>query len=155
MKIVATWNEPMGFTAVDEHNHTVVMDASAEAGGLGMGVSPVKLLLMGLAGCMGMDVVSILRKKRQPITGMTITVSGERQDTHPKVFREVNVDFTIQGDEVQPEAVQRAIELSAERYCTVEATLRPQAAVHHRFRLLDSAGEPRHESDWWTPDGGA
>ncbi len=155
MKIVATWKDPMGFTAVDENSHTVVMDASSEAGGMGMGVSPVKLLLMGLAGCMGMDVISILRKKRQPVTGMTITVTGERQDTHPKVFREVSVDFTIQGAAVQPEAVQRALELSADRYCTVEATLRPQASVRHRFRLLDDTGETCYESDWWTSEGGA
>jgi len=97
------------------------------------------LLLVGLGGCTGMDVISILRKKRQQVTGYEVHVTGIRAEDHPMVFVEITVEYVITGHHVQPEAVERAIQLSAQRYCGAGAMLEKVAHLTHTFRIVEAA----------------
>jgi putative redox protein len=115
-------------------DHVVTAD-SAEGD---TGARPAELLLMALASCTAMDVISILRKKRQPVERYEVSVVGEQRTGHPAVFERIEVEHTVQGL-VEPEAVRRAIELSATRYCAVGATLSSGVTqIRHRYRLLAS-----------------
>jgi putative redox protein len=100
----------------------------------------MELLLVGLAGCTGMDVISILRKKRQQVTGYAVHVVGGRAEDNPMVFVEITVVHIVTGHHIQPEAVARAIQLSEERYCGAGAMLGKVAHLTHTFRILDVAG---------------
>jgi putative redox protein len=99
----------------------------------------MELLLVGLGGCTGMDVISILRKKREPVTGYEVHVSGIRAEDHPMVFVEITVEHIVTGHEIQPEAVARAIQLSKERYCGAGAMLGKVAHLTHTFRIVEAA----------------
>jgi putative redox protein len=122
----------MRFRIASGSGHEVTVDdVDGDAG-----ARPAELLLMALAGCTAMDVISILRKKRQPVERYEVSVAGEQRDGHPAIFERVDVEHTIQGL-VEPEAVRRAIELSATRYCAVGATLSSGVTqIRHRYRLL-------------------
>lgn len=107
---------------------------TADAGDLRSGPGPTESVLAALAGCTSMDVASILRKKRQRATTYQIAVSGEKSDEHPKVYTRIVVEHRVAGD-VQPEALRRAIEMSATNYCPVSAMLSKGVTVEHRYRL--------------------
>jgi putative redox protein len=132
--------EGMRFMAESGSGHIVNMDASVEHGGADLGFRPMELLLVGLAGCTAMDVISILRKKRQEVRGYTVAVSGVRAETDPMVFTEITVEHRVFGHEVDPEAVRRAIELSETRYCGAGAMLGKTARLTHTFRILEDDG---------------
>jgi putative redox protein len=112
----------------------VHMDAPA-AGELPAGPSPMEMVLMSLAGCSGMDVVSILRKKRQPVEDLEVRVRGKRRDDYPTVFSEIALEYIVHGD-VDPQAVERAIELSRDRYCPVWAMLGRSVLITATSRVL-------------------
>jgi putative redox protein len=120
--------------------HTVVLDnAEGDAG-----PRPIELLLMAQAGCTAMDVASILRKKRQPFSRYEVRVAGEQRDAHPHSFERVRVVHLVEGD-VEVDAVRRAIELSATRYCSVTANLASGAAeVRHAYIVRDAVGEEHY-----------
>lgn len=101
----------------------------------------MEMLLIGLAGCTGMDVISILRKKRQQVTGYEVRVRGERADDHPMVFTEIVVEHIISGHDVSPEAVARAVELSETKYCGAGAMLGKTAKLIQTLRIVDAAPE--------------
>lgn len=123
----------------DGFGHTVVMDAKPEYKGEGAGIRPVELLLQGLAGCTGMDVISILEKKRQDVRGLEIIVTGTpRTDDYPKIYTDISVEYVVTGFGVQPEAVARAIELSEEKYCSVKGMLRDEVRVTTSFRVIEA-----------------
>ena len=132
--------EGMRFMAESGSGHIVNLDASVEHGGADLGFRPMELLLVGLAGCTAMDVISILRKKRQEVRGYTVAVSGVRAETDPKVFTEITVEHRVFGHEVDPEAVRRAIELSESRYCGAGAMLGKTARLTHTYRILEDDG---------------
>jgi putative redox protein len=129
----------MRFGAEAGSGHHVTLDAAEHGGGHNEGFRPMELLLVGLAGCTGMDVISILRKKRQRVTGYAVHVVGVRAEEHPMVFVEINVVHIVTGQHIQPEAVARAIQLSEERYCGAGAMLGKVAHLTHTFRILDAA----------------
>jgi putative redox protein len=129
----------MRFDAEAGSGHHLTLDAAEHAGGQNAGFQPMELLLVGLAGCTGMDVISILRKKRQNVTAYEVNVTGIRAEEHPMVFVEITVEYIITGYQVQPEAVARAIQLSEERYCGAQAMLGKVARLTHTFRILDAA----------------
>jgi putative redox protein len=108
----ATLETGMRFDAQAGSSHHVILDAAEHGGGANQGFRPMELLLVGLAGCTGMDVISILRKKRQHVTGYEVQVRGVRAEEHPMVFVEITVEHVVTGHHIQPEAVARAIELS-------------------------------------------
>lgn len=127
----------MRFTAEAGSGHQFVMDTPTDEGGASGGFSPMELPLVALAGCMGMDVVSILRKQRQDLTGYDVAVRGERADQHPKVFVRVTVEHTFTGHGLRRDMVERAIELSRTRYCSVSAMLAPTVDITHHVTLVE------------------
>ena len=129
----------MRFDAEAGSGHHVTLDAAEHGGGQNAGFRPMEMLLVGLAGCTGMDVISILRKKRQRVTAYEVHVAGIRAEDHPMVFVEITVEHIITGHQVQPEAVVRAIQLSEERYCGAGAMLGKVARLTHTFRILEAA----------------
>jgi putative redox protein len=128
----------MCFEGESGSGHTVALDASIADGGENTGFRPMELLLVGLAGCTGMDVISILRKKRQQVTAYEVRVEGRRAEEHPMVFVEISIEHIITGAHIQPEAVVRAIHLSAERYCGAGAMLGKVAHLTHTFRIIEA-----------------
>ncbi len=117
-------NGDFGFEAEDEHGHTVTLDTSPETGGRNFGVRPMQILLMGIGGCSGIDVVSILKKQRQTIDSFRIHIDGEReQGKEPSLWKHIKIVFELKG-EIDPEKAKRACELSIDKYCSVAATLR-------------------------------
>lgn len=116
-------------------NFSMDLDAEEEAGGVGAGPQPHRLLLLALAGCTSMDVISILRKKRQQVSGLSVTVQGKRAEQHPKIYTSVEVLYRVRGRHIDPRAVERSIELSRTRYCPVIATLSKVGEVTTRYEI--------------------
>src|SRR6266536_3992143 len=129
----------MRFDAKASSGHHVTLDAAEHGGGQNAGFRPMELLLVGLGGCTGMDVISILRKKRQQVTGYEVHVQGVRAEDHPMVFVVINVEHVVTGHHIQPEAVTRAIALSEERYCGAGAMLGKVAHLTHTYRIVEAA----------------
>ncbi len=129
----------MRFEVEAGSGHHVTLDAAEHGGGHNEGFRPMELLLVGLAGCTGMDVISILRKKRQQVTGYEVHVTGVRAEDHPMVFVEITVEHVVTGHHLQPGAVARAIELSEERYCGAGAMLGKVACLTHTYRIVEAA----------------
>lgn len=138
MKGSVTLQDGMHFTGTTNSNFTIFLDAKAEVGGQGKGSQPLELMLISLIGCTGMDVISILRKKRQKITHFEVKVEAERSPDHPKVFTDIKVVHIVHGEDVDPRAVERAIQLSAEIYCPAQAMLSPTVPISHTFEIVDS-----------------
>ena len=113
-----------GFEATDANGHTIKMDTSPETGGVNFGVRPMQVLLMGLGGCSGIDIVMILKKQRQQVDNFSMKIEGERQSgKEPSLWKEVKIIFELKGN-IDPEKAQRACELSMNKYCSVAETLR-------------------------------
>ncbi|HEY8531145.1 MAG TPA: OsmC family protein [Limnochorda sp.] len=125
----------MSFLAKGGSNHWVVMDADPAVGGDDAASRPMELLLMGLAGCTGMDVVSILRKKRVHVDGFEIRVHGERAEEHPKAFTHIEIEYVFYGRDLPRHDLERAVELSQEKYCGAAATLRGTASITYRITV--------------------
>ncbi len=123
-------------------NHWVVMDGSPDFGGSMAGSTPKELVLMGLAGCTASDVVSILKKKRVPLADFSINVHAEEREEHPRIFTTVNVEYVFYGDDIRKEDVERAIELSTTKYCSVSAILKASATLTHSYRIEPAANKP-------------
>jgi putative redox protein len=139
MTAIARLETGMCFDAEAGSGHHLTLDAAEHAGGQNAGFRPMELLLVGLAGCTGMDVLTILRKKRQDVTAYEVHVTGIRAEEHPMVFVEITVEHIVTGHNVQPEAVARAIQLSEQRYCGAGAMLGKVAHLTHTFRLVEAA----------------
>lgn len=137
MTAVAKLETGMRFDAQATSGHHVTLDSNELSGGQGAGFSPMEMLLVGLAGCTGMDVISILRKKRQDVIGYEVRVQGIRADEHPKVFVEISVEHVVTGHNIEPAAVARAIELSETRYCGAEAMLGKVARITNTYRIIE------------------
>ena len=136
----ASFSAGMRFEAEAGSGHRLVMDtADVEEGGQNAGFSPMELPLVALAGCMGMDIVSILRKQRQDLTGYTIGVRGVRAETHPMVFVQIEVEHTFTGRGLKREAVERALVLSETKYCSVSAMLGKTASITHTIRIEEES----------------
>lgn len=133
--------DEMQFAAAAGSGHTVILDAAEHAGGQGAGFIPMEMLLVGLAGCTGMDVISVLRKKRQQVTGYEVRVQGERAEDHPMVFTDIHVEHVVTGHNVSAEAVARAIELSETKYCGAGAMLGKTAKLVHTFQIVEAPPE--------------
>ncbi|HTY35769.1 MAG TPA: OsmC family protein [Bacteroidota bacterium] len=123
------------FVAKGNSNHWVVMDGSTEFGGSAAGSTPKELLLMALAGCTSSDVVPILKKKRAPLQDFEVHVKGIEREEHPRIFTEIHVEYVFYGDGINPADVERAIELSDTKYCSVSAILKASAPIKHTYRI--------------------
>lgn len=127
--IKVKWIDGLRFVATNSAGHSVVMDAPKQSGGDGAGFSPMQLLLIALGGCTGMDIVHIMQKQRQQINGLEISVSGTRVEEPPRIYNHIHVEYRIKGTNITENAVQRAIQLSEDKYCSVGAILKAKAAV--------------------------
>jgi len=127
------------FAAKANSNHWVIMDTKNEAGGNEAGSTPKELMLMALAGCTSMDVIPILKKKRSPIAAYECNVKGIEREEHPRIFTEIHIEYVFYGDGIRPEDVERAIELSRTKYCSVSAQLAASAKITHSFRIEPAA----------------
>ncbi|NLY52895.1 MAG: OsmC family protein [Firmicutes bacterium] len=136
MKVEVTWVEGMEFRSDSESGHSWNMDASVDVGGSDRGPRPTELLLSAVGGCTGIDIVSILKKMQQPLTGLSITVSGERAEEHPRRFTHIKLHYVVTGDGLSEERVARAVELSVEKYCSVLSSL--NAEVTYDFEVVQS-----------------
>ncbi|MGC1455601.1 MAG: OsmC family protein [Nitrospirota bacterium] len=127
----------MQFSGAASSGHTLFMDADNESGGHNAGFRPMELLLVSFGGCTGMDVISILRKKKQNVSGLEINVKGEKSDTDPKIYKEIHLEYVVKGRDVEKSAVVRAIDLSLEKYCSVGATLARAGTITHSYRIVE------------------
>ena len=143
MQGTVVWQEGMAFAATPGSGHAITLDASVEDGGQDKGSRPMELLLLGLGGCTGMDVISILRKKRQDVTGYEVRVRGERASDYPMVFTHIVVEHVVRGHNLSAEAVRRAVELSATRYCSAAAMLGKVARIEESYRVVEEAPDAK------------
>ena len=127
----------MQFTGTATSGHTLIMDAEDSSGGTNAGFRPMELLLVGFGGGSGMDMIAILRKKRQSVTGLEINVKGEKTDDVPRVYKEVHIEYVVKGYGLEKKAVERAISLSLEKYCSVGATLSKTGKITHSYRIIE------------------
>jgi putative redox protein len=135
VKVKVVHTKKMQFRGENEAGLTAMMDASSEFGGENAGVRPMQMVLIALGGCTGMDVVEILRKKKQEVTSYEINISGERQDEHPRVFTKIEVEHVVRGRNLNPGAVQRAVQLSTDKYCSIVSMLRDAVEIDVSFRV--------------------
>jgi putative redox protein len=134
-EVTADWQGELGFIGHNLSGGKVQMGIVGDQ----PGVSPMELLLLGVAGCTGMDVASLLPKMRQKLTDMRVTVRGKRADAHPKVFTEIEILYELWGEELDPKSVADAIALSEEKYCSASAMLRSAARVHSGYIIYPVA----------------
>lgn len=118
-----------------DSNHWIVMDGPREFGGSDAGIRPKELLLLALGGCTASDVIAILQKKRVPFEGLEIHLSAEQTEEHPQVFTSIHVEYVVKGDNINPGDVDRAIELSETKYCSVNAMLSKAVKITRSFRI--------------------
>jgi len=128
----------MRFDIETGSGHHILLDAAEHNGGQNTGPQPMEILLVSLAGCAGMDIIAILRKKRQDITAYETRIHGERTEEYPRVFVEITIEHIFTGHAVQPAAVERAIQLTEERYCGASAILGKTAKLTHTFRIIEA-----------------
>ena len=137
-EIKIKWTGEVQFVASDERGHSVVMDVPVEKGGGGTGFKPSDLLPIALGGCSAVDVVRILQKKRQDLKKLEVSVSWEQEQEFPQYFKKIHLSYRIVGKGIKKEAVERAIELSEEKYCSVGATLKPRAEISSSYVIEET-----------------
>lgn len=139
MKAKLKWIDGVCFMGETGSGHAVVMDGAPEGGGRNLGPRPMELVLLGTAGCTSYDVLSILRKSRQDVRDCWVELDAERADVDPKVFTRIHFHFVVTGRGLKADAVERAIKLSAEKYCSASIMLAKTAEITHDFELREDA----------------
>jgi putative redox protein len=139
MKARIKWVENVCFLGESETGHAVVLDGAPEAGGKNLGMRPMEMLLIGMGGCTSFDVVTILKKARQPIVDCVAEIEAVRADEVPKVFTKIHVHFIVTGKGLSPVQVERAVKLSAEKYCSASIMLGKAAEITHDFEIVEVA----------------
>lgn len=138
MKARVKWIENVCFMGESETGHAVVLDGAPEAGGRNLGMRPMEMLLISMGACSSFDVVTILKKARQPVTDCVAELQAERADEVPKVFTKIHVRFVVTGKGLNPVQVERAVKLSAEKYCSASIMLGKAAEVTHDFEIVEA-----------------
>ena len=136
MKARVKWVEQATFLGESGSGHSVVMDGPPDSGGRNLGVRPMEMLLLGMGGCTGFDVVYILKRQRQPVADCVVELSAERAETGAKVFTRIHVHFIVSGEGLAEKQVARAVKLSAEKYCSASLMLGKTAEITHDFELV-------------------
>lgn len=138
MKARIKLNEGMSFVAESGSGHAIVIDGSPESGGRNLGPRPMELVLMGAGACSAFDVVLILRRGRQAIEDCIVELQSTRANEDPKVFTDIHMHFVVKGRNLDPDRVQRAIQLSAEKYCSASIMLGKTARMTHDFEIIET-----------------
>lgn len=139
MKARVKWLDNMSFVGESGSGHSVVMDGPPELGGRNLGVRPMEMLLLGLGGCSAFDVVLILQKSKQQVVDCEVQIEAERAEKEPKVFTRIHLHFIVTGRNLAEDKVERAIKLSAEKYCSASIMLAKTAEVTHDFEMREAA----------------
>lgn len=138
MQTSVHWLENVAFEAKSESGHSVIMDGSPEYGGENRGPRPMELILMGLGGCASFDIVTILKKSRQDVTEVVCQLKADRADTIPAIFTKIHLHFVVTGRSVKEKQVAKAVELSAEKYCSASKMLADGGVeISHDFEIID------------------
>jgi putative redox protein len=138
MEATITWDHGLSFSATADSGFRVPLGGDSAVGGEDDGFRPMELLAVGLAGCSAMDVISILEKKRQEVTGFEVRIRADRAETHPKVFTNIVIEYHVRGRNVESAAVERAIELSETRYCSAHAMLSQVVPIRHEYHITEA-----------------
>ena len=142
MKVRVKWVENVTFLGETESSHAIVMDGAADGGGRNLGPRPMETLLAGAGGCTAYDVVTMLRKSRQQIEDVAVEMDAQRAAEDPKVFTRIHLHFVVKGRNIRREAVERAIELSATKYCSASIMLGKTAEITHDFEIQETSDAP-------------
>lgn len=140
MKVNIKWIDGVSFVGESETGHAVVLDGAPENGGRNIGMRPMEMLLIGMGACTSFDVVTILKKARQPIVNCVAEIDADRADEIPKVFTKIHVHFVVTGTGLNPSQVERAVKLSAEKYCSASIMLGKVCEITHDFEIVSPAG---------------
>lgn len=138
MECTVRWHDGMSFIAETGSGHLVAMDGAPEAGGRNLAPRPMEMVLAGTGACTAFDVVLILKRSRQDIIGCEAKLIAERAETDPKVFTKINFHFLVTGRGLKPETVERAIKLSAEKYCSASIMLGKTAEITHTWEIVEA-----------------
>ncbi len=138
MNASVTWDHGLTFVGTADSGFTVNLGGSPSVGGDDDGFRPMELILTGLIGCTAMDVISILRKKREEVTGFQVTAEAEQADQHPHVFTKAHIHYIVTGKQVKPASVERAIELSEVRYCPAQAMLKQSVDITSSYEIIEA-----------------
>ena len=137
MKCRVKWLDHRSFVGESGSGHSVVMDGAPEAGGRNLGIRPMEMLLLGLGGCTSFDVVSILQKSRQDLVDCEVEIEAERATDVPKVFTKIHIHFIVSGRELDETKVRKAVDLSADKYCSASRMLEKVADISHDFEIVE------------------
>ncbi|MBP9712603.1 MAG: OsmC family protein [Sterolibacterium sp.] len=137
MECKVSWHDGMSFIAETGSGHLLTMDGAPEAGGRNLAARPMELVLAGTGGCTSFDVVMILKRGRQEVTGCEVSIQAERAETDPKVFTKIHMHFVVTGKALKAEAVERAIKLSAEKYCSASIMIGKTAEITHDWEIVE------------------
>lgn len=140
MEAKVTWKNGLSFVGTADTGYEVPLGASADVGGAEDGFRPLEMIAVGLAGCTAMDVISILKKKRQDVTGFEVLVHATRSEEHPRVFTSILIEYRVTGRGLDRSAVERAVELSETRYCPAQAMLEKAVTIEHEIILSQAGG---------------
>ncbi len=139
MKGTVTWLSGRAFVAESGSGHAVVMDGPPDGGGRNIGVRPMEMLLLGVGGCSAYDVVTILEKSRQKVSDCRVELSAERADAIPAVFTKIHMHFVVAGEALNPKQVERAVKMSAEKYCSASIMLaKAGVEITHDFEIVEA-----------------
>jgi putative redox protein len=138
VKVNIKWIDGVSFVGESETGHAVVLDGAPENGGRNIGMRPMEMLLIGMGACTSFDVVTILKKARQPIVNCVAEIDAARADEIPKVFTKIHVHFVITGDNLNVTQVERAVKLSAEKYCSASIMLGKVCEITHDFEIVSA-----------------
>jgi putative redox protein len=139
MKARVKWIEDVMFLGESGSGHAVVMDGAPEAGGRNLGVRPMEMLLLGLGGCSAFDVMLILKRGREAVTDCVVDIDAERATTDPKVFTRIQMNYTVTGRALDRKKVERAVQLSAQKYCSASAIMAKTAEISHTITIVEAA----------------
>jgi len=138
MKARVKWVQDVMFVGESGSGHAVVVDGAPDAGGRNLGFRPMELLLLGLGSCSAFDVVMILKRAREPITDCVVELDGQRAETDPKVYTSVELVYKVTGKNLDPKKVERAVNLSAEKYCSASKMFSATATLTHRIEIIEA-----------------
>ena len=137
MNISVNWVDGLLMVGKSDSGHTITMDGPPESGGENLGVRPMEMLLLGVAGCTMIDVVTTLKKMRQDLSHCETKINAERATDHQKVFTDINIQFIVKGKDLDSKKVDKAITLSAEKYCSASIMLGEMATITHDFEVIE------------------
>ena len=137
MNISVNWVDGLLMVGKSDSGHTITMDGPPESGGENLGVRPMEILLLGVAGCTMIDVVTTLKKMRQDLSHLETKIYAERATDHPKVFTDIHIQFILKGQNLDEKKVDKAITLSAEKYCSASIMLGETATITHDFQIIE------------------